>query len=133
MVLGPTAWPFNDIVLKEAASISTPTAKAPASSAALKRLIISRLNSRGLKIGIPKPPWFLIASNPIRYFLGLAPSPTIPNVPHSKQPSRMALAYSFSSIPPARFVSIPVIGAAKTGSASLWPNNSIDVSGFLIL
>ena len=36
---------------------------------------------------------------------------------------------SFSSIPPARFVSMPVMGAAKTGRASLCPNNSTEVSG----
>ena len=133
MDLGPTAWFFIVIVLNDTASISIPTAIAPASSAALNLLIMSILKARGLKIGIPSPPNFLITSRPIRYLLGLAPSPTIPIVPMLIHPLTTAAAYSFSSIPPARLVSIPVIGAARMGIDSLCPNRSIDKSGSLTL
>ena len=121
------------MVLNDTASISIPTAIAPASSAALNLLMISILKARGLKIGMPRPPNFLITSRPIRYLFGLAPSPTIPIVPILIHPLTTVAAYSFSSIPPARLVSMPVIGAASMGIDSFCPNRFMDKSGSLIL
>ncbi len=90
-LLGATAWFLIAMVLNTAASMSMPTASAPASSAALILLIISSLSSLGLKMGIPQPPADFIASSPILYFSGVAPSPTKAIVPASLHPKTTAL------------------------------------------
>ena len=81
----------------------------------------------------PKPSENLIASNPILYNSGGAPSPTKPIIPASLQPAINSLSYSNSEISPPRFISKPVIGAAISGKSSLIPKKSIVVSVFLIL
>ena len=97
---GETGWPLSAMTSRPAPSTSMPTAAAPAASA-LASISLTASWARGLTMGMPQPPCALMASTPLPYMAGSAPSPHMPMVPAASAPSMiMRMKTSSASLPP---------------------------------
>ena len=128
--LGSTGFPFIAKVIRPAASISTPTAKAPAFSAIFIFSITTSFFQGFINI-IPCPLYSSITSKLVAKHKSTAVSPTIGYIPESKHPLTTPSIYSLSLTFPPIFNIVPVIGAAKSGNSIFLPKISIFVVGFL--